>query len=196
MKYVDMMKKRRSRYDINNKLTVSEDTIKELFKDAVKYTPSAFNSQSSRILVLFQDKHEELWDLITEEIRKVAPKEGFERTVNKMNSFKAGYGTVLFFEEMDIVKELQDKFPLYAKNFEIWSDQSNGMLQYNIWTGLANLDLGASLQHYNPVIDEAVREKYGLPNSWKLMAQMPFGGINSEPEPYDVLNLDERVLIK
>ena len=35
MKYVDMMKKRRSRYDINNKLTVSEDTIKELFKDAV-----------------------------------------------------------------------------------------------------------------------------------------------------------------
>ncbi|HCY06796.1 MAG TPA: hypothetical protein DHS57_05925, partial [Erysipelotrichaceae bacterium] len=92
MKYVDMMKKRRSRYDINNKLTVSEDTIKELFKDAVIYTPSAFNSQSSRILVLLQGKHEELWDLITEEIRKVAPKEGFERTVNKMNSFKAGYG--------------------------------------------------------------------------------------------------------
>ena len=70
------------------------------------------------------------------------------------------------------------------------------MLQYNIWTGLANLNLGASLQHYNPVIDEAVRTKYNLPESWRMYAQMPFGGINSEPEAYEVTNLEERVIIK
>ncbi|NLC96348.1 MAG: nitroreductase family protein [Erysipelotrichaceae bacterium] len=194
MNYIDIIKKRRSEYDLNNKITVNEEDILNFIKDAVKYTPSAYNSQSSRVLVLLREEHEALWDLITEEIRKVAPAEGFEKTVSKMNSFKAAYGTVLYFEDLDTVKQLQDNFPLYAETFASWSVQSNAMLQYNIWTGLANMDLGASLQHYNPIIDEAVREKYNLPTNWKLYAQMPFGGKNSEAKPYEVTNLDERVI--
>jgi predicted oxidoreductase (fatty acid repression mutant protein) len=35
--------------------------------------------------------------------------------------------------------------------------------------------VGASLQHYNPLIDAAVARQWNVPAYWKLRAQMPFG---------------------
>jgi predicted oxidoreductase (fatty acid repression mutant protein) len=49
------------------------------------------------------------------------------------------------------------------------------MLQLVIWTALENEGLGASLQHYNPIIDEEVKKEWSIPENWKLIAQMPFG---------------------
>ena len=37
--------------------------------------------------------------------------------------------------------------------------------------------MGANLQHYNPVIDEAVARTWNIPASWQLRAQLVFGGI-------------------
>ena len=34
---------------------------------------------------------------------------------------------------------------------------------------------GASLQHYNPLIDEAVAKQWHINPNWKLIAEMPFG---------------------
>ena len=45
------------------------------------------------------------------------------------------------------------------------------------------LGVGANIQHYNPVIDEAVRTLFGLPENYVLVAQMPFGGIVAPPAP-------------
>lgn len=45
----------------------------------------------------------------------------------------------------------------------------------------------------NPVIDETVRELFDLPKSWKLLAQMPFGGIVEEREPKAKEKIEERV---
>ncbi|WP_235899137.1 hypothetical protein [Suipraeoptans intestinalis] len=42
--------------------------------------------------------------------------------------------------------------------------------------GAGRAGIGASLQHYNPVIDDMVRERYKLPKTYRLVAQMPFGG--------------------
>ena len=92
-----------------------------------------------------------------------------------MNAFKSGYGTVLYFEDSEVVEELQEKFALYKENFPIWSQQSSGMLQFAIWTALEIEGFGATLQHYNPLIDEEVRKEWGVPENWKLIAQMPFG---------------------
>lgn len=91
------------------------------------------------------------------------------------------------------MKALQEKFPLYAENFPVWANQANGMLQINIWTALRELGIGANLQHYNPVIDEMVRQMFSLPESWKLLAEMPFGGIVAEPEAKEKENIEERV---
>lgn len=40
---------------------------------------------------------------------------------------------------------------------------------------------GASLQHYNPVIDQAVKTVWHIPDSWKLIAEMPFGKPAAQP---------------
>lgn len=69
------------------------------------------------------------------------------------------------------------------------------MLQFTIWTALRDLNIGANLQHYNPVIDEAVKKLFSLPDSWKLVAQMPFGGIVSEPEAKEKEDISVRVKI-
>lgn len=49
------------------------------------------------------------------------------------------------------------------------------MLQLFVWTALENEGLDASLQHYNPIIDEEVKKQWNIPESWKLIVQMPFG---------------------
>lgn len=41
--------------------------------------------------------------------------------------------------------------------------------------GFGNEGAGASLQHYNPLIDDAVAAEWKLPASWKLISQMPVG---------------------
>ena len=75
-----------------------------------------------------------------------------------MNAFKSGYGTVLYFEDSEVVEGLQANFALYKDNFPTWSQQSSGMLQFAIWTALEIEGFGATLQHYNPLIDEEVRK--------------------------------------
>ena len=47
------------------------------------------------------------------------------------------------------------------------------MHQFAIWTMLEDMGLGASLQHYNPLIDDEVRRTWNLPGDWMMIAQMP-----------------------
>ena len=110
-----------------------------------------------------------------------------------MDSFKAGYGTVLFFEDEAIVKSLQEQFALYADNFPIWSNQASGMHQLVVWTALEAEGLGASLQHYNPLIDDEVKKEWNIPENWKLIAQMPFGNPTASPGEKEFQPLEDRV---
>ena len=173
--FIDALKQRRTQYALGRNVALSQDALVELIQEAIKHSPSSFNSQSSRAVILFGAESEKLWKLATEEVRKVAPAEGFDKTEAKLNSFAAGVGTVLFFEDQDVVRSLQEKFALYADNFPVWSEQSGGMAQLSVWAALANEGVGASLQHYNPLIDNAVAAQWNVPASWKLRAQMPFG---------------------
>lgn len=93
------------------------------------------------------------------------------------------------------MKSLQSQFATYADSFPGWAIQSSGMLQLSIWSGLRELEIGASLQHYNPVIDEMVREMFSLPESYVLNAQMPFGGICSHPAEKEKEDISKRVKI-
>ena len=100
---------------------------------------------------------------------------------------------------MDIIKSLKQRRSYYNINKELpvseWAMQANGMLQISIWSGLRELNIGASLQHYNPIIDEAIRNLFHLPDSYKLIAQMPFGEIVEEPAPKEKETIGARVSI-
>ncbi|WP_144637701.1 nitroreductase family protein [Bordetella genomosp. 13] len=173
--FIDALKQRRTQYALGRNVTLSQEALAALIQEAIKHSPSSFNSQSSRAVILFGAESQKLWQIAVDEVRKVAPAEGFEKTEAKLNSFAAGVGTVLFFEDQDVVRGLQEKFALYADNFPVWSEQAGGMAQLSVWAALANEGVGASLQHYNPLIDNAVAAQWGVPASWKLRAQMPFG---------------------
>ncbi|ETT82993.1 nitroreductase family protein [Viridibacillus sp. FSL R5-0477] len=173
--FATAVEERRSIYVINNEAIVSDERIQEIVEHAVKHTPSSFNSQTARAVVLLGEQHSKLWSITTETLRQVVPANDFAPTEEKMNMFGAGYGTVLFFEDQSIVKGLQEKFPSYADNFPIWSLQSSGMVQYVVWTALEQEGFGASLQHYNPLIDDEVKSEWNIPLDWKLLAEMPFG---------------------
>ncbi|MEW5569938.1 nitroreductase family protein [Rossellomorea marisflavi] len=191
--FYESLKSRRTYYGIDKQVSVSDERVKEIVEFAVKHTPSAFNSQTARVVVLTGNAHDKLWDLTTSALKKAVGDGDFTGTQQKMDSFKAGYGTVLFFEEESIVKSLQEQFALYADNFPIWYHQSSGMHQLVVWTALESEGLGASLQHYNPLIDEDVKNEWSLPQSWKLIAQMPFGNPTAEPGEKQFQPLDERV---
>lgn len=191
--FMSAVKNRRSYYAISKDSPVSDETLHELINEAVKYTPSAFNSQSARVVVLLGQKHDQLWDLTKETLRKIVPADKFAPTEEKMNAFKSGYGTVLFFEDQSVVENMQNQFALYKDNFPIWSNQSSGMLQFVVWTALEDAGFGASLQHYNPLIDEEVASTWNLPSTWKLIAQMPFGKPVADPGEKTFHPLEERV---
>ena len=54
------------------------------------------------------------------------------------------------------------------------------MAQFAVWTALADSDIGASLQHYNPIIDEEIAKSFDIDENWKLRAQLVFGSIEQE----------------
>ncbi|WP_289143045.1 nitroreductase family protein [uncultured Brevibacillus sp.] len=191
--FLTSLKDRRSFYGISKEAVVSDSRIQEVINEAVKHTPSAFNSQSARVVVLLGEQHDKLWNITKETLRKIVPADNFASTEDKMNAFGSGYGTVLFFEDQSVVEGLQKQFELYKDNFPIWSQHSSGMLQFVVWTALENEGFGATLQHYNPLIDEEVQQTWNVPSSWKLIAQMPFGKPTSEPGEKQFQPLEDRV---
>ncbi|RKP51619.1 nitroreductase family protein [Cohnella endophytica] len=173
--FLAAIKKRRSLYAISKQSPIPDSRIQEIVEEAVKHAPSSFNSQTGRTVVLFGQQHDRLWDITTEVLKAIVPPDQFQSTQDKMNSFRAGHGTVLFFEDFSVVESFQQKFASYQDRFPIWAQQSSGMIQLIVWTALEAEGLGATLQHYNPLIDEKVKAEWKLPESWQLIAQMPFG---------------------
>lgn len=193
---LELLDNRRSIYHLGKEVSLENSEITDLVKGAVKESPSSFNSQTSRVVILFEGQHLKLWEIVEENLRKVVPdEEAFKGTQEKINSFRAGHGTLLFFEDEEVVRGLQENFALYADKFPVWSEQSSGIASVNVWTALAENKIGASLQHYNPLIDSDVAKEWDLPSTWKLRAQMPFGSIETPAEEKTYMDDEERFRI-
>ena len=182
----NLYQNRRSVYALGKNLPISEQEALEIIDNAVKHSPSAFNSQTAHAVVLLGENHQKLWDITFGELEKFLPNEEAKAaTKGKFDSFAAAYGTILFFEDHDVVKGLQEQFPAYAENFPIWSEQSTGIASFAVWNALAEAGVGANIQHYNPVIDEKVAAEWNIPANLVLRAQMPFGEKLQEAAPIE-----------
>ena len=187
--------KRRSYYNISDELVISDEKSEELVETCIHHTLTAFNSQSGRILLLLKEEHNKFWDITMEALRKVVNADDFKPTKDKVNSFKAGYGTVVYYEDDNITKGLQESFPPYAHNFPNWAEHSNGILQFVVGVSLEEEGFGASLQHYNELIEEDVRKEWNIPESWRMIAQMPFGKPLEEPGEKEFAPLEDRIRV-
>jgi len=193
--FYEVVKNRRTIYNISKDIKVSEARIQEIVEFAVKHAPSSFNSQSGRAVILFKGESDKFWANTTEILRGIVPADQFGPTEEKMKGFGSGYGTILFFEDQVPVKKMQEGFPSYAHNFPIWSQHSSGMIQFIVWAALEAEGLGCSLQHYSPLVDESVQKSWGVPADWKLVAQMPFGQPTKPPSDKTFQPIEERVKI-
>ncbi|CAG8045400.1 unnamed protein product [Penicillium salamii] len=178
---ISLAQGRRTIYQLGKSSSVPDAKIEELVNEAILHVPSAFNTQSTRLVLLLHDQHDRLWDIAIEAFEGLVasgkiPKEIWEKqTLPKLNGFKGAYGTVLFFEDPAHIQPMQEKFKTYKDQFVPWAEHSNAMHQYFLWTGLEALGFGANLQHYNPLIDAGVAKQWDLPSDWRLIAQLVFG---------------------
>ena len=181
--FLDAVAARRTCYDLDGDIPIPESHIEQIIDRLLLTVPSAFNGQSTRIMLLLGAHHNALWKIVKESLRPLLDADQFLKTERKIDiSFAAGYGTVLFFEDWQVVEAQKKRFPLYADRMEEYTLQTSAMHQFALWTALADEGVGASLQHYNPLIDQAVHHRWAISPAWRLMAQMPFGIPLSTPD--------------
>lgn len=135
--FLETTKARRSYYQLSNESPISDTRIQEIVRHAISHVPSAFNSQTTRVVVLLRSEHEKLWDAATEVYKASLPEEPFKRAEQRFSLFRAAYGTVrrnmewdvnqivmadlgtqiLFYEDTSVVREFQEKFKIYEDKF-------------------------------------------------------------------------------
>ncbi len=196
MSFIELMSQRRSVYGLARNMSAGEASIEHVVKECVSQCPSAFNSQTSMAVILYADEHEKLWNLLKEKMKVVATGDALSEVLAKIDGFIAAYGTILFYENQETIKAMEDHFPIYAHNFQGWSLQSSGMLQFAIWTALRELGIGANIQHYNELIEEDLYPLFSIERKYKLISQMPFGDITELPGEKLISNIEERFLVR
>lgn len=179
----EIFRQRRSVYALRPESPLSEDEVRRLVADTLQTLPSAFNSQPVRVALLFGEAHATLWRRTLETLLSQLPEGKRGPTQAKVARFARAYGTLLWYCDDTVTEALARDFPLYAEHFPAWAEQAEGIAQFAVWCALRDRGLGASLQHYNPLIDATVAEAFPVPPHWRPVAQMPFGAIDSVDPP-------------
>lgn len=193
----EMLAKRHSEYALAPEWVASEQEVEQLLAHVLQLTPSHFNAQTVRMVLLTGTAHQEHWHLVEQALIGAMGKERYEKSTRAKveNSFASGAGTVLFFDDTTVTKQLMEKMPAYASNFATWAQQVQGSHQLLVWIGLTQLGFGASLQHYIGMNDDKIRAQVGVPNEWSFVAHMPFGKIVTPADPKDKLPLSDMLRV-
>lgn len=174
--FLKLISGRRTFYALSKEnFPISNKEVVNIVQDVIAATPSSFNNQTNRAIVVFGSHHEKVWETTRANLKAILPAEQFTSTSAKIDGFAGAYGTVLFFEDTDTIKDFEKKFALYASNFAPWAEQSSGSAQISVWTALSNEGVGANLQHYNEIVEKDLAKEFNVPENWKLSAQLVFG---------------------
>lgn len=194
--FTELVQSRRTRYAIGNNTDVSKETVIARIREVAREIPTALNSQTSRLVLVFGEDNEKLWRYILDVQKDVMPAAMWEKMSGVMEVAKGAFGTVLFFEDLDAVAT---NMPLQPARAEAYKQNNNANVQFATWLALTELGLGASLQHMNvghaEGYDKGILEMFNLPANYELIAQMPFGSIEGEANPKQYIADDVRVQV-
>lgn len=194
MEFAEAVTARRSEYMLGPDAPVDEVIAR--IRGVAGNVPSSFNSQTSRLFVLTGDDHRLFWRIVKDRLReRVGDPERFRRTEEKLKGFSSATGTILFYEVDSGTEALGEKYPTYRDMFPQWAEHGSGMMQFAVWVTIADMGLGANIQHYNPLIDADVAETFGIPDGYRLVAEMVFGDVRSRAGPKDKLSGDDIVSV-
>ncbi|WP_428910585.1 nitroreductase family protein [Niallia sp. Krafla_26] len=193
--FVELVEKRRSVYVLGTDSQYSKKEITDRIREVVKQVPTAFNSQTTRVVVLFDEANNKFWDHIYDVQKDILEGDMWDLMSGVMTGAKNGIGTVLFFEDLDAAK----KMPTQGTRTEAYKQNNNANAQYAVWLALAEIGLGASLQHFNigyeQGFDKATREMFNLPETYEMIAQMPFGSVEQEIGEKEHIDADVQVKV-
>lgn len=193
---ISLLAKRRSYYALTASSPIPDSEIRSILSNVLLTVPSAFNVQSTRMVVCLNEEHRRLWDVVKDTMRVKLGEDKYPQTETKLNGFRGGYGTVLFYEDEKDVQKMKEKFSTYKDQFEGWTDHTSGMHQLSVWVALEAEGFGANLQHYNPLIDATVAEAFRVPDTWVLKSQMVFGSPESgTPAAKEKKPVDQRLYV-
>ena len=187
---------RRTHYVLGKNTDFSKQEIVDAISNVVKHAPSAFNNQSTRVVILFGDQKEKFWQHIYDVQKDVLDDDAWEQQSATITGARdEALGTVLFFED----NATADQLPTNPERTHVYKHTANANVQYGTWLTMADLGLGASLQHFNlgyeQGFDKETRQMFDLPDSYEMVAQMPFGSIEAPAGDKDFAPLEERVFV-
>ena len=199
MEFQEAVAARHSAYMLDDDISsvgVTLDDVVENLRRIAPNVPSSYNTQSVRMVVLGGEDHRVFWGIVEDVLRaKVADEQKFKRTEVKIRNFGKAAGTILFYEIDALTDKLVEANPSYADAFPVWAEHGNAMMQFATWAALFEMGLGANIQHYNPIIDERVRETFSIPEGYRLVSQIVFGRISAEGARKDKLPGDAIVSV-
>ena len=62
--FLTEIENRRTIYKTKTSISISDEELEEMIEHIVKYMPSAFNSQSTRVVLLLNDQHIKFWKML------------------------------------------------------------------------------------------------------------------------------------
>ena len=195
MEFREAVSARRSEYLLDAQ-GVDADSVVSVLRGIAGKVPSSYNVQSTRMFVLAGEDHRRLWGIVEDVLReRSGDPERFKRTHEKLAGFSAAAGTILFYEIDARTEELIEKYPSYRNLFPQWAEHGNAMMQFASWVAIRDMGLGANIQHYNPIIDSRVADEFGIPEGYRLIAQMVFGRVVAPAGPKSKLSGEEIVRV-
>ncbi|KAF2796760.1 Nitroreductase [Melanomma pulvis-pyrius CBS 109.77] len=194
--FLAQIKSRCTYYSIQRKSPISDTRILEIAREVIKHTPSSFNCQSTRFVILLQDEHIRFWEIAKECFKAAMSVDEYKGYEKKLVERQAGYGTVLLYEDLDVIREFQVQFPRFKHHLLDFSEHNNAMQAFNLWTALHLEGFACNLQHVNPIVDQRVVSEWKVSPNWSLRAQLVFGApIGERHHEKTFVPTDHRILV-
>ncbi len=138
---ISLLQNRRTIYAIGKNIQQTPEQLTELIQEAIRQSPSSFNSQSSRAVILFDAEHEKFWGFVKEKLKEYATDDAAAEKTKKMDSFAAGVGTILFLKIKMSFRSFKRSLPCMQIIFRfgpsirlLWRNLQYGQhLQLKMW---------------------------------------------------------------
>jgi uncharacterized protein len=108
--FLAAVKNRRTYYPLKKESPIDDKKIQDIVGQAILHTPSSFNSQSTRVILLVKEEHEKLWEIVKGVLKAIMPPQQYSMREIKLNMFKGAYGTVVTLLFVFIHIELSDYY--------------------------------------------------------------------------------------
>jgi len=194
-------KYRRSVYALKDTSHVPDSRIEQIIQEVASFAPSSYNTQPGRFTIVLGEKHKQLWDAVIEQVEPILKGAGpgvWDAMGPRFQMFKNSYGSVLFWDRGQSIKDAQETHKAAAHMFPQFADHASGIAQGLVWTALEIEGFGANLQHMGaiPPAEIAIRKFLSISDDWSLKANLNFGEkAQPHPEIPEKLPLSELVTL-